>query len=149
MVDSRSVFLCFPLLNNNIQLDYQGKMDSKQYLTYPFNVNRGLRKDGMMKNFRIEGQEIEPVIIARKILTSGASIPVVGLGTFGSDSIPAIRIAFNTKLFTAVAVGMLVEEGKLEWNKPIHQYVPTMTAQKDFIKREINFSVPVNITMHP
>jgi hypothetical protein len=74
MAGSRSVFLCFPLLNNDIQLDYQEKMGSKRYLTYPISVNRGMSKDGMMKNFRIEGQEIEPVIVARKPLTSGASI---------------------------------------------------------------------------
>ena len=32
-------------------------------------------------------------------------------------------IASNTKLFTAVVMGMLVEDGKLEWDKPISQYV--------------------------
>jgi hypothetical protein len=36
----------------------------------------------MTKNFRIEGQEIEPVIVARKLQTSGDSIPVVGLGIY-------------------------------------------------------------------
>src|ERR1700720_1047836 len=29
------------------------------------------------------------------------------------------QIASNSKLFTAVAAGMLVEEGKLTWDKPI------------------------------
>src|SRR5512137_133229 len=29
------------------------------------------------------------------------------------------QIASNTKLFTAVAAGMLVEEGKLTWDKPV------------------------------
>lgn len=33
-------------------------------------------------------------------------------------------IASNTKLFTAVAMGMLVEEGKLAWDKPLSNYVP-------------------------
>jgi len=33
-------------------------------------------------------------------------------------------IASNTKLFTAVAMGMLVEEGKLAWDEPISSYVP-------------------------
>src|SRR5512142_318647 len=28
------------------------------------------------------------------------------------------QIASNTKLFTATAVGLLVEEGKLDWDKP-------------------------------
>ena len=33
-------------------------------------------------------------------------------------------IASNTKLFTAVAAGMLVEEGKLTWDRPIKESVP-------------------------
>ncbi len=33
-------------------------------------------------------------------------------------------IASNTKLFTTVSMGMLVEEGKLAWDKPISTYVP-------------------------
>ena len=33
-------------------------------------------------------------------------------------------IASNTKLFTAVAAGMLVEEGKLSWDKPVRESVP-------------------------
>src|SRR5262245_37126455 len=35
-------------------------------------------------------------------------------------------IASNTKLFTAVAIGLLVEDGKLEWDKPVRRYVPTI-----------------------
>jgi CubicO group peptidase (beta-lactamase class C family) len=33
-------------------------------------------------------------------------------------------IASNTKLFTAVAAGMLVEEGKLTWDRPVRESVP-------------------------
>jgi CubicO group peptidase (beta-lactamase class C family) len=35
-------------------------------------------------------------------------------------------IASNTKLFTAVAAGMLVEEGKLTWDKPVRESVPAI-----------------------
>lgn len=35
-------------------------------------------------------------------------------------------IASNTKLFTAIAAGMLVEEGKLTWDKPVRESVPTI-----------------------
>ena len=34
------------------------------------------------------------------------------------------QIASNTKLFTSVAMGMLVEEGKLAWDDPISDFVP-------------------------
>ena len=33
-------------------------------------------------------------------------------------------IASNTKLFTALALDMMVEEGKLTWDEPASQYVP-------------------------
>src|ERR1700712_5275900 len=35
-------------------------------------------------------------------------------------------IASNTKLFTAIAAGMLVEEGTLPWEKPVRESVPTV-----------------------
>jgi CubicO group peptidase (beta-lactamase class C family) len=40
-------------------------------------------------------------------------------------------IASNTKLFTAVAAGLLVDEGKLDWDKPIRQYVPGIKFHND------------------
>jgi CubicO group peptidase (beta-lactamase class C family) len=36
------------------------------------------------------------------------------------------QIASNTKLFTAVSAGMLVEEGKLAWDRPIREAVPSI-----------------------
>lgn len=35
-------------------------------------------------------------------------------------------IASNTKLFTAVAAGLLVEEGKLTWDNPLREAIPTL-----------------------
>jgi CubicO group peptidase (beta-lactamase class C family) len=46
-------------------------------------------------------------------------------------------IASNTKLFTAVAAGMLVEEGKLTWDKPVHESVPTVR----FYNEQLNNTV--------
>lgn len=44
-------------------------------------------------------------------------------------------IASNTKLFTSVAAGFLVEEGKLAWDKPIKQFDPTI----EFYNGELKF----------
>jgi CubicO group peptidase (beta-lactamase class C family) len=41
------------------------------------------------------------------------------------------QIASNSKLFTAVAAGMLVEEGKLTWDKPVRESVPTIQFYND------------------
>jgi CubicO group peptidase (beta-lactamase class C family) len=47
------------------------------------------------------------------------------------------QIASNSKLFTAVAAGMLVEEGKLTWDKPVREKVPTI----EFYNDELNNNV--------
>ena len=49
------------------------------------------------------------------------------------------QIASNTKLFTATAIGFLVEEGKLEWDIPVKKYVP----QIEFYNNELNANVTI------
>lgn len=46
-------------------------------------------------------------------------------------------IASNSKLFTAVAVGMLVEDGKLRWDEPVKQFVPTIRFYNDELDRSV------------
>ena len=46
-------------------------------------------------------------------------------------------IASNTKLFTAVSIGILVEQGKLEWDKPIRNYVPSMQFYDTDLNNEV------------
>src|SRR5262245_54403857 len=46
-------------------------------------------------------------------------------------------IASNTKLFTSVAAGLLVDEGKLDWDKPIRQYVPNIKFHDDDLDRTV------------
>ncbi|MDQ3818554.1 MAG: serine hydrolase [Acidobacteriota bacterium] len=46
-------------------------------------------------------------------------------------------IASNTKLFTAVAAGLLVEEGKLTWDRPIRESVPTIEFHDSFLNNTV------------
>jgi CubicO group peptidase (beta-lactamase class C family) len=46
-------------------------------------------------------------------------------------------IASNTKLFTAVAAGMLVEEGKLTWDKPVRDSVPSIRFYNDQLNNAV------------
>ncbi len=48
-----------------------------------------------------------------------------------------IQIASNTKLFTAVAAGMLVDEGKLTWDKPIRESVPSIKFYNDQLNESV------------
>ena len=47
------------------------------------------------------------------------------------------QIASNSKLFTAVAAGMLVDEGKLTWDKPVRDSVPTVQFYNDQLNNNI------------
>ena len=46
-------------------------------------------------------------------------------------------IASNTKLFTAIAAGLLVEDGKLDWDEPIRTYVPSIKFSSDELDRTV------------
>src|ERR1700683_5131371 len=48
-----------------------------------------------------------------------------------------VQIASNSKLFTAVSAGMLVEEGKLTWDKPIRQLVPSIQFYNDELNNTV------------
>ena len=47
------------------------------------------------------------------------------------------QIASNTKLFTAVAAGLLVNEGKLTWDKPVRDSVPTIQFYNDQLNNTV------------
>ena len=46
-------------------------------------------------------------------------------------------IASNSKLFTAVTIGMLVEEGKLRWDEPVKKFVPGIRFYNDDLDRSV------------
>jgi CubicO group peptidase (beta-lactamase class C family) len=48
-----------------------------------------------------------------------------------------VPIASNTKLFTAVAAGMLVDEGKLTWDKAVRESVPTIHFYNEQLNSEV------------
>ena len=46
-------------------------------------------------------------------------------------------IASNTKVFTATALGLLVEEGKVEWDAPVVRYLPWFQLSDPYVTREM------------
>jgi CubicO group peptidase (beta-lactamase class C family) len=49
-----------------------------------------------------------------------------------------VPIASNTKLFTATAAGLLVEDGKLEWDKPVRDFVPSIQFYNDALSATVS-----------
>jgi CubicO group peptidase (beta-lactamase class C family) len=53
------------------------------------------------------------------------------------DARTRFGIASNTKAFTATALGLLVEEHKIEWDAPVAGYLPAFAMWDPFVTREL------------
>ena len=89
-----------------------------------------------MKTFEVPGLALAIVKDGRVALAKGYGVkklgdpaPVDGRTLFG--------IASNTKVFTATALGLLVEEGKLAWDAPVVDYLPWFMMADPYVTREL------------
>jgi CubicO group peptidase (beta-lactamase class C family) len=53
------------------------------------------------------------------------------------DSHTLFGIASNTKAFTATALGLLVEEKKIDWDAPVIRYLPWFAMADPYVTREL------------
>jgi len=81
--------------------------------------------------------------IALAIVKDGAVVLAKGYGVrrLGEaapvDAHTRFGIASNTKAFTATALALLVEEGRLEWDAPVITYLPWFRMWDPWVTREI------------
>ena len=90
-----------------------------------------------MKTFDVPGLGLAIVKDGKVVLAKGYGVrklrapePVDGQTLFG--------IASNTKVFTAVALGLLVEEGKVAWDAPVVRYLPAFQMYDPYVTRELS-----------
>ncbi len=90
----------------------------------------------MVKDWNVPGIGVGVVVKDRLVFAKGHGFRDYGrkLPFTPTTTVP---IASNTKLFTAVAAGLLVEEGKLDWDKPVLNSVPGIRFYDD----ELNATV--------
>ena len=107
------------------------KLDVKQKLS-GFDKTVGQ----MLKEWNVPGCGIAVVVKDKLVFAKGyglrdveKKLPVTPTTLF--------PIASNTKLFTATAVGLLVNEGKLDWDKPVKNYVPQIQFYNDDLTANI------------
>jgi CubicO group peptidase (beta-lactamase class C family) len=53
------------------------------------------------------------------------------------DARTLFGIASNTKAFTATAIGLLVEDKKIEWDAPVIRYLPSFAMADPYVTREL------------
>ena len=90
-----------------------------------------------IKVFAVPGIALAVVKDGRVVLTRGFGVKKLG-GAEKIDAQTLFVIASNTKLFTAVALGQLVEEGRLAWDAPVIDYMPGFCMWDPFVTRELS-----------
>jgi CubicO group peptidase (beta-lactamase class C family) len=107
--------------------DVRGQMSQKDLDAYVASV---------LKEFEVPGLALAIVKDGKVIVAKGYGIRKMGEAAKVDDQ-TLFGIASNTKAFTATALGLLVEEGKLEWDAPVVRYIPWFQLSDPNVTREI------------
>jgi CubicO group peptidase (beta-lactamase class C family) len=89
-----------------------------------------------MRTFEVPGVAVAIVKDDTVVLVKGYGVRKLG-DTIPVDARTLFGIASNTKAFTATALGLLVEEGKLAWDAPVIRYLPAFAMYDPFVTREL------------
>jgi CubicO group peptidase (beta-lactamase class C family) len=89
-----------------------------------------------MKEFEIPGLSLAVVKDGKVVYAKGYGVRKLG------DSAPVTEntlfgIASNTKAFTAAALAILVDEGKLSWDDPVIKHMPSFRLADPYVTNEL------------
>ena len=88
------------------------------------------------QTFRVPGMAVVAIQDGRVVFREGFGYRhVEAQKPFTPDTI--CLVASTTKSFTAGLTGILVEEGTVDWTKPVREYWPEFKMVDDFATREI------------
>ncbi|MFT3749277.1 MAG: serine hydrolase [Agriterribacter sp.] len=86
----------------------------------------------VLKTFEVPGMSIAIVKDGKILLAKGYGVKKMG-ETAAVDANTLFAIASNSKAFTATALAILVEEGKLKWDDPVINYLPWFKTSDTYI----------------
>ena len=92
--------------------------------------------EAVRSTFDVPGISLAIVKDGKVVLAKGYGIKTVGKPE-KVDAHTLFGIASNTKLFTATALALLVEEGKIEWDAPVVRYLPWFQLSDPYVTREL------------
>ena len=103
-------------------------------ITPPADLDRFV--EATMRQFDVPGVALAIVHDGKVIVARGYGVKKLG------DPAPVgprtrFGIASNTKAFTATALGILVEEGKVDWDAPVIRYLPDFALYDPYVTREL------------
>lgn len=100
----------------------------------PFDLDATVAR--VMDTFEVPGIALAIVKDGQVIVAKGYGVRRLG-EPIPVDSQTLFGIASNTKVFTAVALGLLVEEGKIAWDAPVIDYLPWFQMWDPYVTREL------------
>lgn len=92
--------------------------------------------DSVMKAFGVPGISLTIVKDGKVIVARGYGVRRLGEPA-PVDAGTLFGIASNTKVFTSLAIGLLVEQGKVKWDDPVINYLPWFQMYDSWVTREI------------
>ncbi|HKO97457.1 MAG TPA: serine hydrolase [Pyrinomonadaceae bacterium] len=90
----------------------------------------------VLKEFDVPGISVAIVKDGKVVMTKGYGVRKTGEPTPVNEH-TLFGIASNTKAFTAAALAMLVDEGKLAWDDPVTKYLPNFQMYDAYVTREL------------
>jgi CubicO group peptidase (beta-lactamase class C family) len=90
----------------------------------------------VMNAFEVPGLGLAIVKDGRVVVAKGFGTRKLGEPA-AVDAKTLFGIASNTKVFTAAALGLLVEEGKIDWDRPVIDYLPWFRMSDAYVTREL------------
>jgi CubicO group peptidase (beta-lactamase class C family) len=94
------------------------------------------RVESALERFEVPGVAVAVVKDGQVLVARGYGTRALD-GSTPVDSHTLFGIASNTKAFTALALGLLVEEGKIEWDAPVVRYLPWFQLHDPWVTREL------------
>ncbi len=90
----------------------------------------------VLKTFNVPGVSIAIVKDGKVLLTKGYGIKTIGKSD-PVDKHTLFGIASNSKAFTATALALLVEDGKIKWDDPVINYLPWFRLSSPYVTSEL------------
>jgi CubicO group peptidase (beta-lactamase class C family) len=92
--------------------------------------------ESVLKDFEVPGIALAIVKDGKVLVAKGYGVRKLGEAA-KVDEHTLFGIASNSKAFTATALGILIEEGKLEWDAPVLRYLPWFRLSDPYVTREL------------
>ncbi|SHH69654.1 serine hydrolase [Massilia sp. CF038] len=90
----------------------------------------------ILSTFDVPGMAVAIVKDGKVLATRGFGVRKLGEAAPVDDK-TLFAIASNSKAFTAVALAMLVDEGKLAWDDPVTKHLPDFQMYDPYVTREM------------